>query len=51
MSPSLNVPLSRPMASWVPSFAEKILTSTHEKFYNGAALVLREIIGPRNALP
>jgi len=32
------------MASWVPSFAHKIIESTQEDFYKGAAYFLLEMM-------
>ena len=36
--------INKHMASWVPLFVEKILESTQEDFYRGAAIVLGDVI-------
>lgn len=36
--------LKEHMVLWVPTFVERILESTHQDFYRGAALFLRELI-------
>ncbi|MDI6728216.1 MAG: molecular chaperone TorD family protein [Thermodesulfovibrionales bacterium] len=38
--------LSKHMALWLPFFADRILDSTQEDFYKGAALILRGVINP-----
>lgn len=36
--------INKHMVNWVPLFVEKILESTQEDFYKGAAIILREVI-------
>lgn len=38
--------LSEHMTLWLPLFADKVLESTQEDFYKGAALILRGVINP-----